>query len=152
MARATTPSPTRWPSWGAAIGASAASQSFNRRVTLPAAAAGGICSQPRRHPSINSLPAVHLSVVSRSRGWAKRACSCSPTTHPGSFRCALHRGESPVPVSSRLHDVRRSARANSLVRTGSVEGGDRVRRALAALARPSSHHQRRRASFRALAY
>jgi len=36
--------------------------------------------------------------------------------------------------------------ANSLVRIGTVEG-DLVKRALAALIRPSSHSQRRRASF-----
>jgi hypothetical protein len=39
---------------------------------------------------------------------------------------------------------------NSLVRISAVEGGDHIRRALASLVRPSSHHQRRRAAFRAL--
>lgn len=37
---------------------------------------------------------------------------------------------------------------NSLVRIGTVEG-DLVRRALAALIRPSSHQQKRRTSFQA---
>ncbi|KAF9603661.1 hypothetical protein IFM89_037320 [Coptis chinensis] len=40
----------------------------------------------------------------------------------------------------------RSDLTNSLVRIGTVEG-DLVKRALAALIRPSSHHQRRRAAF-----
>ncbi|KAE8807053.1 hypothetical protein D1007_16733 [Hordeum vulgare] len=150
MVRAT--APTRRPPWGAAIALSTASQSFDRRVALSAAAAGGICSQPR-HPSINNRLWVP-DVVSRGHGRAKKACSCSPTTHPGSFRCALHRGPSPAPepVSGWLHHARRSATANSLVRTALVEGGDHVRRALAALVRHSSHHQRqrRRSSFRAL--
>ncbi|KAJ8768004.1 hypothetical protein K2173_020944 [Erythroxylum novogranatense] len=80
----------------------------------------------------------------------KRTCLCSPTTHPGSFRCSLHKsfntsqsvGCSP---SNRLN-ARRSAMTNSLVRIGGVEG-DLVKRALATLIRPSSHQQRRRADF-----
>ncbi|KAE8718747.1 exosome complex component RRP42 [Hibiscus syriacus] len=81
----------------------------------------------------------------------KRTCMCSPTTHPGSFRCSLHKsfgnshsGSSYAP-SNRLN-ARRSAMTNSLVRIGGVEG-DLVRRALSALIRPSSHQQRRRSAF-----
>ncbi|KAK6151685.1 hypothetical protein DH2020_014320 [Rehmannia glutinosa] len=88
----------------------------------------------------------------------RRTCMCSPTNHPGSFRCSLHKAGSasnrvssnPETVScgspSRLN-MRRSAMTNSLVRIGTVEG-DLVRRALAALIRPSSHQQRRRGEFR----
>ncbi|CAN6449944.1 unnamed protein product [Victoria cruziana] len=73
----------------------------------------------------------------------RRTCMCSPTTHPGSFRCSLHKNtRSP---SNRL-DARRSSMTNSLVRIGTVEG-EWVRRALAALIRPSSHQQKRRAGF-----
>ncbi|XP_016447192.1 uncharacterized protein LOC107772214 [Nicotiana tabacum] len=78
----------------------------------------------------------------------KRTCMCSPTTHPGSFRCSLHKNMNTAPSMyspSRLN-ARRSAMTNSLVRIGTVEG-DLVKRALAALIRPSSHHQRRRADF-----
>ncbi|MBA0679799.1 hypothetical protein Goari_011547 [Gossypium aridum] len=81
----------------------------------------------------------------------KRTCMCSPTTHPGSFRCSLHKsfntshaGTGYAP-SNRLN-ARRSAMTNSLVRIGGVEG-DLVRRALSALIRPSSHQQRRREAF-----
>ncbi|XP_022730852.1 uncharacterized serine-rich protein C215.13 [Durio zibethinus] len=83
----------------------------------------------------------------------KRTCMCSPTTHPGSFRCSLHKHShnshanctaSSYP-SNRLN-MRRSAMTNSLVRIGGVEG-DWVKRALTALIRPSSHQQRRRAAF-----
>lgn len=79
---------------------------------------------------------------------------CSPTTHPGSFRCSLHKNVSSRSNnnhatvsyhSHRLH-ARRSAMTNSLVRIGTVEG-DLVKRALAALIRPSSHQQRRRGDF-----
>ncbi|KAK7383485.1 hypothetical protein VNO78_29164 [Psophocarpus tetragonolobus] len=78
----------------------------------------------------------------------KRTCMCSPTTHPGSFRCSLHKN-SHAPAGSfppnRLN-MRRSAMKNSLVRIGGVEG-EWVKRALTALIRPSSHQQRRRAAF-----
>ncbi|KAK7320673.1 hypothetical protein VNO77_30367 [Canavalia gladiata] len=82
----------------------------------------------------------------------KKTCMCSPTTHPGSFRCNLHKigngshhhGSGSFP-SNRLN-MRRSAMKNSLVRIGGVEG-EWVKRALTALIRPSSHQQRRRAAF-----
>ncbi|KAK8683003.1 hypothetical protein V6N13_039079 [Hibiscus sabdariffa] len=81
----------------------------------------------------------------------KRTCMCSPTSHPGSFRCSLHKSfnnslsASSYAPSNRLN-ARRSAMTNSLVRIGGVEG-DLVKRALSALIRPSSHQQRRRAAF-----
>ncbi|KAK4343292.1 hypothetical protein RND71_036386 [Anisodus tanguticus] len=90
----------------------------------------------------------------------KKTCMCSPTNHPGSFRCSMHkkmdvrRSRHQTPSSSslygsnnsiRLH-MRRSAMTNSLVRIGTVEG-EFVKRALAALIRPSSHQQRRRVDF-----
>ncbi|KAK9706252.1 hypothetical protein RND81_07G113400 [Saponaria officinalis] len=79
---------------------------------------------------------------------------CSPTNHPGSFRCSLHKSFGPQrnqtastgPYQSNRLYARRSAMTNSLVRIGTVEG-DLVKRALAALIRPSSHHQRRRGDF-----
>ncbi|XP_057968732.1 uncharacterized protein LOC131158128 [Malania oleifera] len=86
----------------------------------------------------------------------KKTCMCSPTTHPGSFRCSLHknlsgnhtpRGQSQMAsYHSNGLDARRSAMKNSLVRIGTVEG-EWVKRALATLIRPSSHQQRRRAAF-----
>ncbi|KAL3721123.1 hypothetical protein ACJRO7_005876 [Eucalyptus globulus] len=84
----------------------------------------------------------------------KKTCMCSPTSHPGSFRCALHKNSRSNPQhhsgtynSSRSLNFRRSAMTNSLVRIGGVEG-DLVKRALAALIRPSSHQLRRRADFK----
>ncbi|KAG5030936.1 hypothetical protein JHK85_014918 [Glycine max] len=79
----------------------------------------------------------------------KKTCMCSPTTHPGSFRCSLHKNmgssnhNADSYPSNRLN-MRRSAMKNSLVRIGGVEG-EWVKRALTALIRPSSHQQRRRA-------
>ncbi|GAA0159489.1 hypothetical protein LIER_38879 [Lithospermum erythrorhizon] len=78
----------------------------------------------------------------------KRTCLCSPTSHPGSFRCSMHKNTQAQSISytpNRLA-VRRSAMTNSLVRIGTVEG-DLMKRALAALIRPSSHQIRRRNDF-----
>ncbi|KAA0044464.1 serine-rich protein-like protein [Cucumis melo var. makuwa] len=84
----------------------------------------------------------------------RKVCVCSPTKHPGSFRCSLHKNSThSVDVSngSQLRNgslnVRRSAMTNSLVRIGCVEGADLVKRALSALIRPSSHQQRRPSAF-----
>ncbi|KAF8084533.1 hypothetical protein N665_0714s0020 [Sinapis alba] len=81
-----------------------------------------------------------------------RRCMCSPTTHPGSFRCSLHKnvanphGQGTASYPTNSLNMRRSAMTNSLVRIGGVEG-EWVRRALTTLIRPSSHHLRRRAAY-----
>ncbi|KAK1417207.1 hypothetical protein QVD17_26331 [Tagetes erecta] len=107
-------------------------------------------------------PSRSISSVPRNQNQAvktpKRTCMCSPTSHPGSFRCSLHKNtnnnsnnihhNTATYPSNRLN-ARRSAMTNSLVRIGTVEGGDLVKRALAALIRPSCHQQRRRTSFQA---
>ncbi|KAJ0984796.1 hypothetical protein J5N97_003152 [Dioscorea zingiberensis] len=98
--------------------------------------------------------AVDHQVVKKpinSSGGARRTCMCSPTNHPGSFRCSLHKGfqlnhHSAVSSPSNRLNARRSAMTNSLVRIGTVEG-DWVKRSLSALIRPSSHQQRRRFAF-----
>ncbi|KAL5547706.1 hypothetical protein UlMin_002937 [Ulmus minor] len=87
--------------------------------------------------------------VLKKQSTQKRTCLCSPTTHPGSFRCSLHKNSnfgSPAPYAPNRLNARRSAMTNSLVRIGGVEG-DLVKRALAALIRPSSHQQKRRSDF-----
>lgn len=81
----------------------------------------------------------------------KKSCMCSPTSHPGSFRCSLHKNtgnhnNSADSYPSNRLNMRRSAMKNSLVRIGGVEG-EWVKRALTALIRPSSHQQRRRSAF-----
>ncbi|KAK9690441.1 hypothetical protein RND81_09G127900 [Saponaria officinalis] len=104
-------------------------------------------------------PGRSISAVNRNRNpfpGKKRTCMCSPTTHPGSFRCSFHKSLEAkrqndavmcAPSPNRLN-MRRSAMTNSLVRIGTVEGGEWVRRALATLIRPCGHQQRRRADFR----
>ncbi|CAK8563508.1 unnamed protein product [Lathyrus sativus] len=98
--------------------------------------------------SISAVPRTGGKKQSSSQ--PKRTCMCSPTTHPGSFRCSLHKGftsrASVTPYSQNRLNARRSAMTNSLVRIRGVEG-DLVKRALAALIRPSSHQQKRRGDF-----
>lgn len=103
------------------------------------------------HRSISPNRSITVSKKNGPISASRKTCMCSPTTHPGSFRCSLHKNQgggdhhtTPYP-NNRLH-MRRSAMTNSVVRIGSVEG-EWVKRALTALIRPSSHQQRRRAGF-----
>ncbi|KAJ4835527.1 hypothetical protein Tsubulata_050381 [Turnera subulata] len=119
--------------------------SLDSRPISPNRSISSVAAAPPRHHHHSQQ-----QVVKRPSNTPKRTCMCSPTTHPGSFRCSLHKnmsvtasaGYSP---SNRLN-ARRSAMTNSLVRIGGVEG-DLVKRALSALIRPSSHQQRRRGAF-----
>ncbi|KAL0890663.1 hypothetical protein Bca101_014646 [Brassica carinata] len=85
---------------------------------------------------------------------SRRRCMCSPTTHPGSFRCSLHKnvanphgqGAAATYSTNNGLNMRRSAMTNSLVRIGGVEG-EWVRRALTTLIRPSSHQLKRRSAY-----
>ncbi|KAF3652538.1 putative V-type proton ATPase subunit H-like [Capsicum annuum] len=114
-----------------------------------------LASSIRFHLNQEPSPNRFISAMNRQKTLSskKRACMCSPTNHPGSFRCSMHKKMDVRRVSTqmvctnsiRLH-MRRSAMANSLVRIGNGEG-ELVKRALAALIRPSSHQQRRRADF-----
>jgi hypothetical protein len=128
-------------------------QSFLTRSASPTRVNFSSHSQPSQSVSF-SLPYNHRP-ISPSRNIpavkpARKTCMCSPTNHPGSFRCSLHKGNngqtrSAQPSSHRLH-ARRSAMTNSLIRISTVEG-EIVKRALAALIRPSSHQQKRRFDF-----
>lgn len=134
-------------------------QSFLTRSSSPTRVNFSSHSQPAQSVSF-SLPYSHRP-ISPSRNIpsvkpARKTCMCSPTNHPGSFRCSLHKGgynsqnrngqnRSSQPPSHRLH-ARRSAMTNSLIRISSVEG-EIVKRALSALIRPSSHQQKRRFDF-----
>lgn len=107
-------------------------------------------TSPNRSFSVSRNPFTPAAA-----GGKKKTCLCSPTTHPGSFRCNFHKNleakrqsrSHTVSYSPNRLNMRRSAMTNSLVRIGTVEGGEWVKRALATLIRPSSHQQRRRADF-----
>ncbi|CAN6279704.1 unnamed protein product [Urochloa humidicola] len=148
---------TRRPS-GPVLSASAHYRSASpTRIKL---AGGGARSPAGQSVSFSSSPPAGGA---RSR----RTCMCSPTNHPGSFRCSLHKERkaphgdhkptsppspgSSSPTTSRLGAGRRMGSA--LVRIGAVEGGEWARRALAATARPSpaaqqSQHRWRVGGFR----
>ncbi|MED6143577.1 hypothetical protein PIB30_007523 [Stylosanthes scabra] len=124
---------------------------------------------PTRSPSLPPPPtssSVRFSLEQRSMTVTKnerktgavsnhqrRTCMCSPTTHPGSFRCSYHKQQKQTASihcasswSGNTLNLRRCAMQNSLVRIGGVEG-ELVKRALSALIRPSSHNHRRREAF-----
>ncbi|MED6171512.1 hypothetical protein PIB30_041265 [Stylosanthes scabra] len=97
------------------------------------------------------------AVASSTSNHQRRTCMCSPTTHPGSFRCSYHKRvaeqqkqtasiQCASSSSGNTLNLRRCAMQNSLVRIGGVEG-EVVKRALSALIRPSSHNHRRREAF-----
>ncbi|KAL5100824.1 hypothetical protein RYX36_005151 [Vicia faba] len=97
---------------------------------------------------ISSKSSIPAEVVKRISHRKKRTCMCSPTTHPGSFRCSLHKNSgSAVAHLPKSLNTRRSAMTNSLVRIRGIEE-ELVRRALLAPMRCLSHKQRRRFDFR----
>ncbi|XP_022151454.1 uncharacterized protein LOC111019381 [Momordica charantia] len=69
---------------------------------------------------------------------ASRLCLCAPTTHPGSFRCSLHR---------------RPRKASDKSKAAAASGGvdwnktDLVKAFLMQIIKPSSHDLQRRRNF-----
>ncbi|XP_024025075.1 uncharacterized protein LOC112092659 [Morus notabilis] len=132
---------------------SASPTRVNVRGGAPSASSVRFSLDRPTSPSRSISVGVKSNQVVKRQSSQKRTCLCSPTTHPGSFRCSLHKNfgnshhTAAAPYSPNRLNARRSAMTNSLVRIGSVEG-DLVKRALAALIRPSSHQQRRRGDFR----
>ncbi|XP_027344120.1 uncharacterized protein LOC113856488 [Abrus precatorius] len=108
-------------------------------------------SPGRRSMTVTSKKQRNSNAVS-STSSEKRTCACSPTMHPGSFRCAYHKQlaerqrQKTASSKGRKLNLLRSAMKNSVVRIGGVEG-ELVRRTLTTLIRPSSHHLRRREAF-----
>uniref|UniRef100_A0ACD5ZDI0 Uncharacterized protein n=1 Tax=Avena sativa TaxID=4498 RepID=A0ACD5ZDI0_AVESA len=104
-----------------------------------------------------------VSVSSPSAARSRRSCMCSPTNHPGSFRCSLHKERkqeapghghgkptsTPAPFSAGGGTCSLGAKrmGSALVRIGGpVESGTWARRALAPS--PQSPHRRRAGVFR----
>lgn len=107
-------------------------------------------AQPRSVAGTRVSFSLDRSRAGKPAAGQKRTCMCSPTNHPGSFRCSLHKsaGAKIKPQTAPYAlSMRRSAVKNSVVRLGAVEG-EWIKRALAALIRPSSHQLRRRGEFR----
>ncbi|KAE9467699.1 hypothetical protein C3L33_00373, partial [Rhododendron williamsianum] len=87
-----------------------------------------------KNPSLSKSPPP-LSSSSSSSSSSARTCLCSPTTHPGSFRCSLHR-------NSRGLLSRSTARINRLDPNQSKACV--LKPFLMQIIRPSSHDQRRK--------
>ncbi|KAI4376182.1 hypothetical protein MLD38_013972 [Melastoma candidum] len=116
------------------------SSSARSRIDHPLSPKSSLAVSPRRHV---------LRISDDRRNSRKATCMCSPTSHPRSFRCGLHKDSSPrqsVPPSR--SNVWSLAMKNLVVRIG-VEG-DLMRRVLTALICPSSRQQHRRMAFQPL--
>nr|GMD68413.1 uncharacterized serine-rich protein C215.13-like [Ipomoea batatas] len=72
---------------------------------------------------------------------------CSPTIHPGSFRCSLHKHRGHGQATPYLSKRRSFNKSSLVVRLGTVESDLLAKRALAIHIRPSSHSLRRRFDF-----
>ncbi|CAL8997011.1 unnamed protein product, partial [Prunus brigantina] len=101
------------------------------------------------HRSISPNHSNRSITVSKKNGpisMPKKTCMCSPTSHPGSFRCSLHKnvggGHNAAPYPTNRLNMRRSAMTNSLVRIGGVEAEAKSR--LPAEAEPALGHVHRR--------
>ncbi|XP_047078579.1 uncharacterized protein LOC124689022 [Lolium rigidum] len=106
------------------------------RVNLPAV------RSPANSVSVSSPPASSAAVKSR------RSCMCSPTNHPGSFRCSRHKERSQEAPAGHIHSKKPatppSPPPSAVVPTSSGAGSRLlVRRALSPPQK--SLHQRRAA-------
>ena len=72
-----------------------------------------------------------------------RTCLCSPTTHPGSFRCGLHRDSLRVPARSRIG----RAGSNNKGGLALVAKANSFKAILLQIIKPSSHDLHRRRDF-----
>ncbi|WOH09890.1 hypothetical protein DCAR_0729350 [Daucus carota subsp. sativus] len=97
-----------------------------------------------------------MASKSRSSSFASgRACLCSPTTHPGSFRCSRHRTwrfSSSARSSSSLSCTAKNNRsvecASSVSNSSSSKMNQLLKAFLLQIIRPSRHNLQRRGIFR----
>ncbi|PRQ50530.1 hypothetical protein RchiOBHm_Chr2g0134261 [Rosa chinensis] len=73
-----------------------------------------------------------------------RTCLCSPTSHPGSFRCSFHRAS--VRKSSRTVPANQPMKIKMM--TNSSSKADLLKAFLMQIIRPSSQNLQRRRNFR----
>ncbi|XVE63619.1 hypothetical protein DITRI_Ditri07aG0034100 [Diplodiscus trichospermus] len=71
-------------------------------------------------------------------------CLCSPTTHPGSFRCSLHRNYKKPPSNRTRAVVRVSSNHRELAL---VAKANSIKAFLLQIIKPSSHDMQRRRNF-----
>ncbi|OMO54476.1 hypothetical protein CCACVL1_27772 [Corchorus capsularis] len=82
---------------------------------------------------------------------SSRTCLCSPTTHPGSFRCSLHRNFGRVPsksVAAKSHVNRVESKAVApIMMTSTASKTKLIKAILKQIINPSSHDLQRRRNF-----
>ncbi|GMI82009.1 hypothetical protein like AT5G11090 [Hibiscus trionum] len=81
---------------------------------------------------------------------SKRACLCSPTHHPGSFRCSLHRSSASAPHFNRQKEDQSKAGMTLMMSTESSSSSSKsslMKAFLMQIIRPSSHGLQRRRNF-----
>ncbi|KAF7152715.1 hypothetical protein RHSIM_Rhsim01G0050900 [Rhododendron simsii] len=71
-----------------------------------------------------------------------RTCLCSPSTHPGSFRCRLHRNVHRVSGRTTRHSA-----SSSNWESGLIAKAQSLRAFLLQIIKPSSHDLQRRRNF-----
>ncbi|VAI50871.1 unnamed protein product [Triticum turgidum subsp. durum] len=109
---------------------------------------GGAARSPAKSVSVSSS-----SSSSPAAGKSRRSCMCSPTNHPGSFRCGLHKerrqaapsGKSKPGSPPSIGSADSKQMGSALVRLVPMESGHWARRALAPspAAQQSLQHRRR---------
>ncbi|XP_037453864.1 uncharacterized protein LOC119324204 [Triticum dicoccoides] len=110
---------------------------------------GGATGSPAKSVSVSSS-----SSSSPAAGKSRRSCMCSPTNHPGSFRCGLHKeskqaaptGNSKPASPPSIGSSRSKCTGSALVRLVPMESGHWARRALSPSTSAQQSLQRRRAS------
>ncbi|KAL6996668.1 hypothetical protein U1Q18_006797 [Sarracenia purpurea var. burkii] len=94
-----------------------------------------------KYSSLPSPPSPKSPSPSSS---SARICLCSPSTHPGSFRCSLHRSCRGVSGRSTAHVNRRRGLSEM---TTMMPKASLIRVFLMQVIRPSSHACQRRQNF-----
>ncbi|MCD9640041.1 hypothetical protein HAX54_025055, partial [Datura stramonium] len=74
---------------------------------------------------------------------SKRICYCSPTTHPGSFRCKLHKNGQKSYYSRRSS----SSSSSSYWELAKIAKANSLKVFLLQIIKPSSHDLQRRRNF-----
>nr|DAD27298.1 TPA_asm: hypothetical protein HUJ06_028766 [Nelumbo nucifera] len=87
----------------------------------------------------------NVSSNSKPQNPAIRTCLCSPTNHPGSFRCSLHRNSRKLYTRSSVHVVSNSTTNRSDWRM--VDKPNLLKEFLMQIIKPSKHDLRRRSNF-----
>ncbi|XP_008228767.1 PREDICTED: uncharacterized protein LOC103328152 [Prunus mume] len=104
----------------------------------------------------NKNRAASSSFASSSSSSSSRTCLCSPSTHPGSFRCSLHKGRGPQTGKSSsstitaVHHVNNQSTKMKMMKKlmMTYSKAHLLNAFLKLMIKPSSHHLQRRMNFK----